>query len=120
MEHCKTHCIPLHTPIHAPGKVFVSADIDVQAIGLVTPTPFVGRHVRLAVILRIAGRTRVHDLDDDASVDLVVGRGAVGADVVDAVAGAAPYCCRGAGRRHVVGGRILATVGCAGRGFRVR
>ena len=56
-------------------------------------------------------------MDDDSAVDLGAGRGAVGADVVDAVAGAAAYCSGGAGRGNVVGGWILAAVCCAERGF---
>lgn len=116
-KHGKAHRIPRHTPTHPPREILVGADINVQAVGPVAPAPFVGRHVRLAVIPRIPRRTRVHDLDDDASVYCFVGRRAVRADVVDAVAGAAPYRCWGAGRRHVVGGWVLAAVGCAGRGI---
>lgn len=109
--------IPRDAPIHPPREILVGADINVQAVGPVAAAPFVGRHVRLAVVPRIPRRTRVHDLDDDASVYCFVGRRAVRADVVDAVAGAAPYRCWGAGRRHVVGGWILAAVGCANAGI---
>lgn len=70
MAHSETHPIPLHTPIHHRCKHFVSTDIDVQAVGLITPTSLIGRHLRLAVVLRITGRTRIHDLDDDTAGDL--------------------------------------------------
>ena len=103
----KTHRIPLHAPVHPRCKVPVSPDINVQAIGLVAPASFIGRHVRLAVVLGVAGRARVHDLDDDGPIDLIGGvgggGGAVEADVVDAVAGAALHCCWGARGWNVVG-----------------
>ena len=79
----------------------------------------IGRHVRLAVILRVSGWTGVYYLDDDTSVDLVIGRRAIDADVVDAIAGAALYCCWGAVRAGVIGGWRLATICCAERGFQL-
>ena len=112
----KTHRIPRHASIHPQRKIPISVDIDIQAVGLVTPASLVGRNLGLAVILRVPRRTGVDNLDDDGSVDLVGGGRAVGADVVDAVAGAAFYGRGGAGRRDVVGGWILAAVCCAGRG----
>ncbi len=117
MADTETHRIPFQTPIHPRRKMFISPDIDVQAVGLITSTSFIGRHVRLAVILRISGRTRVYYLNDNASIDLVVGRRAVQANVIDAIAGAALNCRWRAGRRDVVGGWVLATVCCAERGF---
>ena len=115
-EKKRAHRIPLHAPIHHPrGKGSVSPDVDVQAVGLVAATSFVGRHVCLAVILRVARGTGVDYLDDDSAVDLGAGVGAVGADVVDAVAGAAAYCAGGAGGGDVVGGWVLAAVCCAER-----
>lgn len=103
--------IPLHTPTHHPrGKAPVSTDVDVQAVGLVATTSFVGWDVCLAVVLRVPRGTGVDYLDDDSAVDLGGGGGVVGTDVVDAVAGAAAYCSGGAGRGDVVGGWILAAV----------
>ena len=110
------HRIPLHAPAHHPcGKVPVSTDVDVQAVGLVAAASFVGGHVCLAVVLRVARGAGVDYLDDDSAVDLGGGGGVVVADVVDAVAGAAAYCSGGAGWGNVVGGWILAAVRCAGR-----
>ena len=71
------HRIPLRTPIHPRRQILVGTDINIQAVGLIAPTTFIGRHVRLAVILRIPGRTGVYDFDDDSPIDLVVGRRAV-------------------------------------------
>lgn len=112
-----THRIPLHTPIHPRRKILVSTDIDIQAIGLITPTSLIGWDVRLAIILRISGGTCIYYFDDDTSIDLVIGRRAVEADVVDSVAGTALNGDWGAGGRDIAGGWILATVRCAERGF---
>ena len=70
--------------------------------------------------MRVARGTGVDYLDDDSAVDLGGGGGAVGADVVDAVAGAAADCSGGAGWGDVAGGWILAAVCCAEEGFLVR
>ena len=117
-EKKKAHRIPLHTPIHHPrGKGSVGPDVDVQAVGLVAAASFVGGYVCLAVVLRVARGTGVDYLHDDSAVDLGAGVGAVGADVVDAVAGAAADCAGGAGGRDIVGGWILAAVCGAERVF---
>lgn len=77
--------------------MLVSTDINIQAIGLITPTSLIGWDVRLAMILRISSGTCIYYFDDDTSIDLVIGRRAVEADVVDSVAGIALYGDWGAG-----------------------
>ena len=109
----ETDRIPQHAPFHPHGQILISSDIDIQAVGLITSTALIRRDACLAVILRVSRRTGIYNLDDDGSIDLVGGDGAVWADVVDAVAGAALDGCWRARWWDVSPRRVLSTICCA-------
>ena len=85
------------------GQSLVSIVVDIQRVS--SATPFLGRYIRLAVVVRADRRAAVDDLDDNTVAFAVNGSTAVAASVGDLVAGAA--VAFGAGGTLVAGDDIL-------------
>ena len=105
--------VTYQNPSIALRKFLVSTDVDVQAIRLIAATTFLRRNVRLAVIERVTGWTGVHDLDNNATVDDVIGSVAIKTEVIDTIACTALYRCWGTAWSHVGGWWVLTLVCCA-------